>query len=139
MHITLIPPWYEKNIDLIKNKLKSLEGSFLNFKIQFNLVEYGPNKFNPRLIWLVGNTPKELLNLRLKFLEVLNQKPENREFKTHLTLARFNPDLKFNLPEIKKNIFWEENIKEFILIESRLLKTGAEYDVLEKIKLQKND
>lgn len=139
LHLTLVPPWYEKDINLVLEKLKSLEGQFVNFKIRFNLIELGPNQFNPRLIWAVGDRPKELLNLRLKILEVLNQKPENREFKTHLTLARFNSNQKFNNLKIKENFFWEEEFREFVLMESHLLKSGAEYEVLERIKLEKND
>jgi 2'-5' RNA ligase len=134
LHITLVPPWYENNIEEVKEKLKSFNLG-KSFKISFYKVEYGPSKKFPRLIWAVGDTPKELLILRQNLFNILGQKPEERDFKLHLTLARFNfnPEIKFR--EINESIYWEDDVKEVILFCSHLLKTGAEYEVLEKIKL----
>jgi 2'-5' RNA ligase len=134
LHITLVPPWYENNIEEVKEKLKSFNLG-KSFKISFYKVEYGPSKKFPRLIWAVGDTPKELLILRQNLFNILGQKPEERDFKLHLTLARFNfnPEIKFR--EINESIYWEDDVKEVILFCSHLLKRGAEYEVLEKIKL----
>jgi 2'-5' RNA ligase len=134
LHITLVPPWYENNIEEVKEKLKSFNLG-KSFKISFYKVEYGPSKKFPRLIWAVGDAPKELLILRQNLLNILSQKPEQRDFKLHLTLARFNFNPKIKLPEINESIYWEDEIKEVVLFRSHLLKTGAEYEILEKIKL----
>ncbi|MDW8279816.1 MAG: RNA 2',3'-cyclic phosphodiesterase [bacterium] len=135
LHITLVPPWYENNIDSIKQKLQKLENQIASFKIKFNLIESGPNKNFPRLIWMIGETSQEILNLRLKLYTVLNFKMEQKEFKIHLTIARFKETNK-NLNKIYKNIFWEENFSQFILMKSNLLKSGAEYEILQKINLK---
>lgn len=135
LHITLVPPWEENNIELISNNLKLLDGQFQAFKINFNLISYGPNKFSPRLIWASGSAPLELLKLRNFIFNVLGKKPEKRPFLLHLTLARFDSGRKIKLPPLDVKIFWEEKVKEFVLMRSHLLKAGAEYETLEKFKL----
>lgn len=139
LHITLIPPWYEQdeNIDFLKQKLKSFLNEINCFKIKFNLVEYGPHKNFPRLIWLVGENNEEILNLRFNLFKILNKKIENQEFKTHLTIARFNFNPYIKLFNISKNIFWEEEFCQLVLMKSNLLKSGAEYEILEKINFKK--
>ncbi len=135
LHITLVPPWYEKNTFEVIAKLKTLEGNFDSFVVNFDLIEYGPTKFRPRLIWAKGETPQEILKLQEEILKCLNKGKEERPFKLHLTLARFD---KFNnnLPKLDIPIFWEEKIKSFVLMRSHLLKTGAEYEILQEIKLK---
>jgi 2'-5' RNA ligase len=135
LHITLVPPWYENDIERIKEKLKFFDLG-KSFKISFYKVEYGPSKKFPRLIWAVGDTPKELLILRQNLFNILNQKPEQRDFKLHLTLARFNFNPKIKLPEINESVYWEDEIKEVVLFHSHLLKTGAEYEVIERFKMR---
>ncbi len=142
LHITLVPPWYEKNIPEVVEKLNKIEGVFQNFKINFNLIEYGPNKFHPRLIWAVGGASPEILKLQQKILECLNKKPENKMFKLHLTLARFNQNFDTNssiknLPKLDIPIFWEDKITKFVLMRSHLLKTGADYEIIKEINLEK--
>lgn len=138
LHITLIPPWYEKNIDLVKKQIKTLENQIDSFKIQFNLIEYGPNKFRPRLVWIIGKNNEQILNLRLNLIKILNKNElDYLDFKVHLTIARFNYNNKMKLPNISKNIFWQEDFLEFVLMESNLLKTGAEYKILEKVNFKR--
>lgn len=138
LHITLIPPWYDKNIDLVRQQIKILENQIDKFKIRFNLIEYGPNEFRPRLIWIVGENNEKILNLRLNLIKILNKNELNdSNFKIHLTIARFNYNNKIKLPNISENIFWEENFLEFVLMESNLLKTGAEYKILEKVNFKR--
>lgn len=139
LHITLIPPWYEKdeNIGFLKQKLKSFLNGINCFKIKFNLVEYGPNKNLPRLIWIIGENNKKILDLRFNLFKILDKKIENQKFKTHLTIARFNFNPKIKLFNISKDIFWEEEFCQLVLMKSNLLKSGAEYDILEKINFKK--
>jgi len=73
--------------------------------------------------------------LRQNLFNILNQKPEQRDFKLHLTLARFNFNPKIKLPEINESVYWEDEIKEVILFRSHLLKTGAEYEVIERFRI----
>jgi 2'-5' RNA ligase len=134
LHITLVPPWYENDIEGIKEKLKSFDLG-KSFKISFYKVEYGPSKKFPRLIWAVGDTPKELLILHQNLFNILGPKPEKGDFKLHLTLARFNFNPKIKLPEIDESVYWEDEINEVVLFHSHLLKTGAEYEVIARFKM----
>jgi 2'-5' RNA ligase len=134
LHITLVPPWYENDIEGIKEKLKFFDLG-KSFKISFYKVEYGPSKKFPRLIWAVGNNSNELLILRQNLFNILSQEPEQRDFKLHLTLARFNFNPKIKLPEINESVYWEDEIKEVVLFRSHLLKTGAEYEVIERFMM----
>jgi 2'-5' RNA ligase len=137
LHITLIPPWYESNTEEIIEKLESLRGKFLNFKISFDLIEYGPNKFSPRLIWAKGKATKELLSLVDEISKVLNKEKEKRPFMLHLTLARFDKFKKYNnLPKLDIPIFWEFLAQSFVLMRSYLFKTGAQYEIIKEIKFK---
>lgn len=136
LHLTLVPPWYIENQEKLIKKLKSLK-EVLPFYVDFNEIKFGPSPKKPRLIWAEGETPPELFTLRQKLYQKLKKIPEGRRFKTHFTIARFNPK-QFSVFPIKKlseKVHWKDKINYFYLMESRLKRTGADYQVLEKIKL----
>lgn len=137
LHITIIPPWYESNIKEIENRLTSFEKSIGKIKIKFHHISFGPHPQNPRLIWIVGDTPPQLIILKEKIEKVLALPKENRPFKTHVTIARFSA-LNFKYFPIKKlneKVDWEVEIEELCLMESKLSKEGADYEVIKKIPL----
>lgn len=136
LHITLIPPWYEENL---KSKIENL-GSLKKLQpmtLNFNKIEFGPTKYQPRLIWTSGETPKELPFLKEKLETILERKAEKRHFLTHLTIARFRPEHFANFPikELNEEIAWQDKIDSLILFESILKRTGAEYMPLVRINL----
>jgi 2'-5' RNA ligase len=137
LHITLLPPWYEKNINEIEEKLQNLKSNIGNIKIKFKKISFGPNILNPRLIWIEGETPKEILILKEKIEKTLNIITEKRPFKTHITIARFNPlNFKhFAIKKLNEEINWEEEIKSFVIMESKLSSHGADYEVIKEIPL----
>lgn len=129
LHITVISPWLEEDIDSLVAKLddfvkEAREGVRLNF----NKVVWGPNRFNPRLIWAEGKAPVSLLELKNR-LEQSLAKPDNRFYRLHLTLARF--DVKdfgpAGLPYLFDAIDWNEEIKTFSLFESEIGPDGPKY------------
>jgi len=138
LHVTLIPPWESEEVGKISTALKALEGKMeRSLEVIFKRVCYGPQKEKPRLIWAEGKAPKEIQDLKTEVEGILRQKPDSRPFKLHLTLARFNPRdfTRFPIKSLDEEVFWRQEVKSIVLVESRLLPEGAEYEVLEEIRL----
>jgi 2'-5' RNA ligase len=163
LHITLVPPWYTDEVEKIKEACRNfkkisqsisyhpIEQSDIvsPFEIEFRKVTYGPDPQRPRLIWAEGKTPAEIRNLKLEIERALNQKPEERQFKLHLTLARFGPRplrqrsgaggsetfSSFPIKKLDEKVDWKERVESFVIMESHLSPEGADYEVLEKIVL----
>jgi len=67
----------------------------------------------------------------------LQRKSEKRPFLTHLTIARFKKKdfASFPTRDLHNKVFWEEKVNSFLLMESRLKRSGAEYEKLAEIPL----
>lgn len=132
LHITLVPPWYVNNVDSVVEKLQAIKGKTRLFNLKFNEVSFGPDPKRPRLVWASGSRPDAILKLKKHLETMLNKKTEKREFKLHLTLARFRYEDYRNFPNksLRSNVNWEMEVDNFCLYESILLRTGAEYKVL---------
>lgn len=136
LHVTLVPPWYEENVERVVHLLQT---SFIPVKqvpVTFETINLGPDSVRPWLIWAKGQMPQKLFTLRMHLLEML-QRVERRDPVLHTTLARFTQK-QFELFPKKhflENIKWEERISSFSLIASHLKPTGAEYETLTKIQL----
>lgn len=137
LHITLIPPWESEEAEKTKVALKTLEGKIGPFEMIFEKVEFGPRFDEPRLIWAEGAAPKEIQDLKIRVENVLGKEPENRPFKLHLTLARFRPKdfVRFPVKKLDEKVFWRQEVKSFVLMESHFLPDGSDYEILERIKL----
>ena len=139
LHITLVPPWeiMEHEAHDIKQKLKKVD--FQQFEVIFEDISFGPNPREPRLIWARGSVPKQIDDFRLKIYEALGQTPDNRQFRLHMTLARFRSEDfgHFALQRLDENINWKEKVKSFVLMQSHLLPQGVEYEVLEEFDLKR--
>jgi len=130
LHITLIPPWYEDERGLQKIKEHLEKFTFRGpFKISFHKISYGPDPKRPRLIWLEGRTPKQIVELKTELEKILSQKSEARPFKVHLTIARFRSEAfsSFPIKKIGESISWSEQVKSFLIMESHLSPSGAQY------------
>lgn len=154
LHLTLIPPWYESDIEKVKSKIEKAGNTVRPFAIRFERVTYGPNPRSPRLIWAEGRTPREMEDLKSKIENLLRQQPaasqergeprlggprrENRPFRLHLTLARFHPEdfSQFPLKHLDSPVDWRNEVKSFVLMESHLAPGGAEYEILETYSLK---
>ncbi|MDO8515795.1 MAG: 2'-5' RNA ligase family protein, partial [bacterium] len=92
LHVTLIPPWYEHNLEEVFSFFDSVKGIVRPFEIKFEHISVGPNPHEPRLIWVAGEAPGELLVLKESLEKTFGKKSEHQHFKMHLTLARFRPE-----------------------------------------------
>ena len=137
LHITLIPPWEEENIEKIKVALKMIKGNVGPFEIVFEKVEFGPHFDKPRLIWAEGQPPKEIIDLKNKLEKTLGVRGDTRPFQLHLTLARFRPETfsSFPVKQLREEVYWLEQVTSIVLMESHLLPKGSDYEVLEEVKL----
>lgn len=137
LHLTLVPPWYEENVDEIIARLESLRDIQKPFVLEFEKVTYGPDLRRPRLIWAEGKTPRELVELKTKTEKVLAQKPDSRPLLLHLTLARFRPEdfSSFPVKRLEEKVCWREEINSLVLMESRLSPLGADYETLVEVTL----
>src|SRR3989338_10121809 len=66
------------------------------FSIALSHIQYGSSRNVPRMIWAVGDAPKELVSLQKRLEKafsastILHFTPEKRPYTLHLTLARLN-------------------------------------------------
>lgn len=146
LHVTLIPPWYISKVDETIHRLKSVnqDDAIKPFSITFREVTFGPNPQRPRLIWASGDGVLEIIILKSKLEEILSprqtwlaQKREKREFLIHLTIGRFKEKdfAKFPIKSLHDKVFWQEKVSSFLLMESHLKRSGAEYEKLAEIPL----
>jgi len=129
LHITVVSPWYESDIDSVVAKLEDFaQNRRETFTINFFKVLFGPNRFSPRLIWAEGQAPVALLELKNRLEQVL-AKPDHRFYRLHLTLARFRLEDfgPAGLPDLFDRVDWTQEVGSFALFESELKPEGAEY------------
>lgn len=149
LHLTLAFLGYLNDEDLVKvcQAIQEIDSKHSSFSITFTKIDYGPkDKEAPRLIWLEGEKSKELSLLKKSLDKILIQTigflPENRDFTPHITLARIRkwdwqriePEER---PEITEDFLMDFEVRSIEVMESRLKKSGAEYAILESIKLGK--
>lgn len=136
LHLTLVPPWYERKINHLVKSLKSFKSQSSGFKIYFNKILYAPHP-QPRLIWTEGDTPQALIKLRNALVKYLGKKKEKRQFRSHLTIARFKPEIFNSIKEyaIERQIDWSMNSCEITLFESKLSPSGANYEIIQRFKI----
>jgi|GEM_PF-1728877 len=122
LHLTVLPPWYEKGINLgIINELISCHLKDLqSVVIQFNRIETKAN-----CLWLSAVCPSSFARLREKLASTLNLKFE-MQTTPHITLARLKKGASYQK-------FWRDPIatkaclNQLVLFESILEQEGAKY------------
>lgn len=135
LHVTLIPPWYEENINKVIEKLELPKIKAFHF--QFDSVSFGPNPRNPRLVWATGEFPQEISELTKILSKSLQKIPERRDYLLHLTIARFKPrDFgRFKIKNLDEKVMWRQKVDRICLYESKLQRGGAVYTNLKTMKL----
>ncbi|HKK54288.1 MAG TPA: RNA 2',3'-cyclic phosphodiesterase [Patescibacteria group bacterium] len=126
LHITLVPPFCTIELDKLISVLDNYNFS-KPFNIKSKLVSYGPDKENPRLIWLLIQESENLYNLKKEIYQSLNLKLPEQAFLPHITLAKFKYLDKKDL-EIKfENIDIVEKVQHFDLIQTIEIIGGSKY------------
>ncbi|PIR02612.1 MAG: hypothetical protein CO031_00210 [Candidatus Nealsonbacteria bacterium CG_4_9_14_0_2_um_filter_37_38] len=168
LHITLVFIGYASDED-IGRVCKAAEETVSRhqpFLINLNRICYGPPKKipysetksltgrrdeianrPPRMVWVKGETPKELSSLREDLEKSLSDsgirfESEDRGFTSHITLGRvrtwewrqIEPEER---PEVEEEISLSFPVNSIEVMESQLKRGGAEYTILESIKLEK--
>lgn len=137
LHITLVPPWYADDVEAVIKKLRKAKHLVGLFDIAFSRVAYGPTTREARLIWAEGETPHELPALKASIEKVLDAESEKRSFRLHLTLARFRPETfsSFSIKTLDEKVSWSQSCNRFVLMESHLSRTGADYEIIKSFDL----
>lgn len=108
---------------------------FESFTVEVKGFGFFPSARHPRVLWAGIDVPAVLRELAAHvdaFLEGVGFAPEEREFRPHLTLARFRnerPDagLAAALEELSSSSLGSFEVTEYFLFDSRLKPGGAEY------------
>lgn len=139
LHITLffIGSVEEKEIDDLTKELREIASRHNQFILYLNEITVGPDSpfRKPEMIWVRGPLKEELFNLYKEIGDLMGKKFkifENRQFNLHITLAR----AKENLRKFKEEINLKFSVKSFELMESLLLKDGAEYRIIKRFILK---
>lgn len=137
LHLTLLPPWATAEPDGIIKRLKTLAGTLGPLDLKFTRAALGPDPKQPRLIWAAGEPNSKLVSLKAAAERTLGFAPAPRAFRPHLTLARFSGRQAADQVQSALNqaINWRGNFSELALYESRLLPSGADYEILAEIEL----
>jgi len=144
LHITLVFVGYVGDVELekIKEITKQVVCNYREFDVVLEKICPGPINARPRMIWVLGKRndylsqlKEELENALISSSEIPYNRKENREFFVHITLARARGFSKIPAVDVKLNIEFKVNSIE--IMESKLLPTGAEYNVVELFELSK--
>jgi 2'-5' RNA ligase len=89
IHLTLVPPWIEKDVPSAAKRLRdALERPFV-FSLKFKDLAYGPKEDDPRLIWVTCEASKELIELKERLLLAFGKREKEKiPFIPHVTIAR---------------------------------------------------
>jgi len=144
LHITLAFLGYLKSeeISSICESIKKITENYSPFFINLNKISFVPyKKLPPKMIWVIGESTKELVNLRNDIKSTL--KIEEEPFSPHITLARirqweFKKIERYEIPDIETEISLSFEVCSIDLMESHLKRTGPEYITLESFKLGKS-
>jgi len=149
LHLTLdfLGEIEDQDLAEICRGLKDIAPKHSPFFINLTQINYDvEGEKMPRLIWATGEKSEKLSLLKKNLDIFLNKKigfnTERRDFLPHITLGRvkqwqwskIEPEER---PEIKEVFFLDFEVKSIEVMESRLKKTGAEYDILQS-ELLKN-
>lgn len=148
-HLTLVFLGYQEELSAprIEEAMREAAAEFgKSLPVIFESVSYGPPGRTPRMIWL--NTARVTSNEMSVLKKVLEEKlqaagirwqRENRPYEGHVTLARFAPASgRLKLEELGNEINLEYSAPSLDLMESRLLREGAEYSQVSSVALNQN-
>lgn len=136
VHVTLkfIGETDEAKLPVIKAKLAEVSSAGA-IEIAFQQFGFFPNERRPRVFWVGMQAGPELAELAKQIdakLQPVGIPHAEKEFRPHLTLARFNsteglPKLQDVIKRLATQEFGSTTAREFHLYQSKLKQGGAEY------------
>ncbi len=154
LHLTIVFIGYvadEEMLDICQ-KVRGVAKENYPFSLRFSRICLGPPGKPPRLIWLEGEKNERLSRLKRKLEKVVFSKENelgdsvdegggDKKFLPHITLARIRQmewkSLSEEEPVIDQKISLDVPIGSIEVMESCLMRGGAEYIVLESAELGK--
>ncbi len=136
LHITLVPPWDETDIESAKERLSLIQNEFGKFNIEFHKVLPGPNPKHPRLIWIDGDPNPKMNKLTFTLQDFFNIYDKHSSNIPHITIARF--PRKFGLKKtqsVSGELHFTETVKEISLIKSNLTPSCSILTTVHKVKI----
>jgi 2'-5' RNA ligase len=141
IHLTLVPPWMERDIAGAGKRLRdALERPFV-FELMFQRLAYGPTDDDPRLVWVTCEASKELLELRERLLVAFGKREREKvPFVPHVTIAR----LKGSFGDAWKAHPVDGTVRAMMRVEAVELlgsphRGGIGYETLKRVRLHRED
>lgn len=141
LHITLVPPWEERDIDDAIEVLEAAAAGGKCFELLFTQISLGPKADRPNLIWIEAHQSAEANALANAMREAFGYLPaqaggKGQKFRPHVTIARLNhssilQNARMNF--LPKSIAWSEEVDNVCLLASH---GNSEYTVLSRIELE---
>jgi 2'-5' RNA ligase len=137
LHITLVPPQELDDLQLqtLMNNLQNVSHS--PFEVKFTELSVGPNPSSPRMLWVTGTATPEIESLKSSIEQAAGYHPD-RKFLMHITLARFKTEDWEETPalrDLKSSVRWNLLVKKFVVMQSKLTNTQADYTILHEYPL----
>jgi 2'-5' RNA ligase len=145
LHLTLVFIGYVSNEQMLEicRVAREVAAEQEAFFLTFKKIILAPAQKAPRMIWLTGEVDKNLSELKKllekKLLEADTgfYRPDNKESRPHITLARIKmeqwrrAEAEIDLPEIEQSFQVQSPVNSIEVMESDLRSDGAEYLALE--------
>lgn len=132
LHLTLVPPWWENDVEDVKNRLDALAG-FGPVEISFDDFVVAPEGENPYMIWLQASSDWLLESLKNRCEDVLDMESDDSEFSPHITVARFSRNV--NTPQIDYQVERLERFDKLVLMQSHITDERGKYEILHSVQL----
>lgn len=142
LHLTLmfLGNVSEQGLENAKDILQRAGERHSVFSLEFSAIVYGPPNRPPRMIWLSGRAPQELLQLinnlenELARDSLIRYNPMRPFREMHLTLARRKGDSREAiLPKLNEPISLAIAVNKIQLITSELRPEGPRYTVVKEV------
>ena len=147
IHLTLkfLGQISDEQVQAVTTALRRI-GAFEEFAVAVKGFGFFPSARHPRVLWAGLDASPWLGELAAKVdraLQKLGFAPEEREFRPHLTLARFRvqsqePRLEAAIENLGSDSLGSFEVTEYFLFESRLKPGGAEYSKVARFAASAN-
>jgi 2'-5' RNA ligase len=115
LHMTLVPPWEEDDIDDVLDRMERAAKTLRPFELTFQRVSSGPTAFSPWLLWATAEKTRACAELYERFRAAFAVE-DHRPFTPHVTVARFERGAVST--ELSEAINWKETATNVTLFTS---------------------